>query len=129
MGVDDHDKSLYGRVGGEAVIEQLVTAFYERVLGDPELAPFFRGTKMDKLRSMQREFFAAALGGPMTYSGKPLSHVHDGRGITTRHLTRFVDHLLETLRESNLDQRDVDEIVTRVSRYSDEIVGGGGMDG
>ena len=129
MGVDDHDKSLYDRVGGEAVIEQLVTAFYERVLGDPELAPFFRGTKMDKLRSMQREFFAAALGGPMTYSGKPLSHVHDGRGITTRHLTRFVDHLLETLRESNLDQRDVDEIVTRVSRYSDEIVGGGGMDG
>lgn len=127
--MDDHGKSLFDRIGGTPAVERLVTAFYERVLADPELAPFFEKTEMNKLRSMQREFFSAALGGPLVYSGKPLSHVHFGRGITTRHLTLFVEHMLETLKGFDLDEQDVDEIVTRVSRYSDEIVGGAGVDG
>jgi hemoglobin len=43
---------------------------------------------------MQREFFAAALGGPQAYSGLSLTQAHAGRGITPRHFNRFVQHLL-----------------------------------
>ena len=39
-------------------------AFYGRVLADDELAGFFTGTNMARLKGKQVEFFAAALGGP-----------------------------------------------------------------
>ena len=59
--------------------------FYNRVLSDPELAPFFEASDIDKLRRMQREFFSVALGGPIRYDGQSLSYAHHGRGIRRTH--------------------------------------------
>jgi len=115
--------TLFERVGGEQMIAEVVDDFYDRVLADPELKPFFRNTSIDKLRSMQREFFGAALDGPVTYTGKPLSHVHHGRGITKHHFTLFVNHLLDTLRDRGINDQDVTDIISRIRIYADEITG------
>jgi len=115
--------TLFERVGGEQMIAEVVDDFYDRVLADPELKPFFRNTSIDKLRSMQREFFGAALDGPITYTGKPLSHVHHGRGITKHHFTLFVNHLLDTLRDRGINDQDVTDIISRIRIYADEITG------
>jgi len=58
----------FERVGGEQGVKDLVRAFYDRVLVDPELAPFFEDSAIERLLAMQSEFFAAALGGPVKYS-------------------------------------------------------------
>jgi len=113
--------SLYQRVGGDAGIAQLVDAFYARVLADPELSPFFSHVPMDKLRRMQVEFFSSALGGPVHYSGRPLAHVHQGRGITKDHLRRFTEHLLITLGTLQLSQQDIQSIYNRIALEADEI--------
>jgi hemoglobin len=115
--------TLFERVGGEQVIGELIHEFYDRVIADPELKPFFRKASMDKLRRMQREFFSAALDGPITYTGKPLSHVHHGRGITKHHLALYVAHLLDTLRDLNISDQDVQEIIGRINTYANEITG------
>ena len=117
------DQTLYERVGGEQGVEQLLGAFYRRVLGDPELAPFFEGVSMPRLERMQREFFGAALDGPVRYSGRSLAVVHAGRGIRVRHFARFVQHLLDALRGTGLDEDDVNEIIARVDTYADQITG------
>ncbi len=127
--MSESEKTLYDRIGGEAAIVALVDDFYERVLGDAKLAPFFEHTDTDKLRRMQREFFAAALDGPIKYSGRPLAYVHQGRGIKPSHIGRFVGHLIETLKKKEIDRHDIDGIIDRVNRYADEITGGGGLDG
>ena len=69
-------ETLYDRAGGEAGVTKLVDIFYQRVLNDPELSPFFAHIPMAKLRRMQVEFFSSALNGPLHYSGRPLAHVH-----------------------------------------------------
>jgi hemoglobin len=115
--------TLFERIGGEQMIAEVLDDFYDRVLADPELKPFFRNTSIDKLRSMQREFFGAALDGPITYTGKPLSHVHHGRGITKHHFTLFVNHLLDTLRDRGINDQDVTDIINRISTYANEITG------
>ena len=117
-------QSLYDRVGGKEAIASLVDQFYDRVLDDPELEPFFRFTPMEKLRSMQLEFFAAALDGPVQYSGQPLDYIHQGRGITTKHLTRFMGHLLMTIREVHPNEQEVDEMIQRISMYANEVLDG-----
>ena len=115
--------TLFERIGGKQMIAEVIDDFYGRVLADPELKPFFKNTSMDKLRNMQKEFFSAALDGPITYTGKPLSHVHHGRGITKHHFTLFVNHLLDTLRNHNLNDQDVSNIISRINTYADEITG------
>ena len=120
---------LFERVGGEAAIAELIHDFYERVLADPELIPFFKHTSIDKLRRMQHEFFSAALDGPITYTGRPLSHVHHGRGITKHHFALYVNHLLDTLQDCGINDRDVNEIIGRINTYADEITGDTGPTG
>lgn len=122
-------QTLYERVGGEKVIQGMIHEFYDRVLGDPELKPFFKNTSMDNLRKMQREFFSAALDGPISYTGKPLSYAHHGRGITKHHLALYVGHLLDTLKDQEIAEQDVQEIIARINTYADEITGSVGPSG
>ena len=123
------ERSLYERLGGERAIGSLVEAFYGRVLADPLLAPFFAGVETDCLRRMQREFFAAALGGPIGYTGRPLHVVHAGLGIRTRHLARFLEHLTAILADRELSERDRYEIYSRIHKYADDITGSTSIDG
>ncbi|OYW71399.1 MAG: hypothetical protein B7Z37_27935 [Verrucomicrobia bacterium 12-59-8] len=115
--------SLYERLGGEAMITALIPAFYVRVLADPELAPFFKHTELEKLHAMQREFFMMATGGPLEYSGRPLAHSHHGRGITRHHFALFTGHLVETLRDMNVTEEETDEVIQRINAMTNEIVG------
>jgi len=126
----DQDETLYERVGGRDGLAGVMTDFYQRVFADDELRPFFADTPVDKLQRMQTEFFAAALEGPIMYSGRPLSEVHAGLGILPRHLRLFLDHLLEALRNRRLSDQDVYEIEGRIAMYADEITGQtSGVDG
>ena len=114
-------ETLYDRAGGEAGVTKLVDIFYQRVLNDPELSPFFAHIPMAKLRRMQVEFFSSALNGPLHYSGRPLAHVHQGHGITKAHLRRFTEHLLVTLETLTLSKQDIQSIYTRIALEADEI--------
>ena len=125
----DEKQTLYDLIGGEQAISKLIYEFYDRVIADPELKPFFKNTSMGKLRRMQREFFSAALDGPINYTGKPLSYVHHGRGITKHHLALYVGQLIETLRGQKISDQNVQEIISRINTYAQEITGDIGSGG
>jgi hemoglobin len=121
--------SLYELIGGEKGVEGVVFDFYKRVFADPELSAFFQNTDSERLLRMQREFFAAALDGPVEYSGSSLREAHAGRGIQPRHLKRYVDHLMETLAELGIDESARYDICSRINTYADEITGATSVDG
>jgi len=117
------DETIYERIGGEETIKKLVDSFYEKVLADPELKSYFEHVPLDKLQGMQSEFFSAATGGPIGYSGRPLSHVHKPLGISGREFQRFTEHLLETLQEVGVGESDANQIISHLNLYADEITG------
>lgn len=121
--MNQNSPSLYERLGGEAMIATLIPAFYVRVLADPELAPFFNHTELEKLHAMQHEFFVMATGGPISYTGRPLAHAHHGRGITKQHFARFTGHLVETLLDMGVTQEEADEVIQRINLSANDIVG------
>lgn len=120
---------LYDRIGGADGIVRLVSKFYNLVLSDPELAPFFEHTPVDRLLNMQQEFFSAALDGPIRYTGRSLVEVHHGRGIDMKHFARFVQHLLTTLQEFKLNSHEVDEIIARISTQANKVTEDANVDG
>ena len=56
-------KSLYDQLGGFSVVRKLVSDFYDRVLKEEDLAPFFKDTDMADLIDHQTKFWTTLLGG------------------------------------------------------------------
>ncbi|GAA5154766.1 MULTISPECIES: group I truncated hemoglobin [Amycolatopsis] len=114
--------SIYEQIGGQEALITVVDDFYERVLADSELEGFFRGTNMPRLKGMQVEFFAAALGGPDEYKGRSMKEVHRGRGIEQHHFDLVAKHLTESLSAAGVPQETVDTIIGAIAPLAPEIV-------
>jgi len=125
MSTEPDTSNLYQRIGGQEAIFRMVGEFYERILADTELAPFFVGRNMEKLRHMQHEFFSAALGGPINYSGRPVIHAHHGMGISRINFQRFAEHLLGTLESYAISEDERYAVIARINTYMDDVVTGG----
>jgi hemoglobin len=101
----------YERLGGIDAIRPVVDEFYARVLADRELAPYFAGYDVDRIKRHQVLFLAWMLGGPYTYPGRPLAETHRGLGITSADYDRVVAHLRATLADAGAP----DDIVTAIT--------------
>lgn len=113
--------SIYEQIGGTEALEQVVEAFYVRVLADPELAGFFTGSNMSRLKGKQIEFFAAALGGPEPYTGRSMRDVHRGRGIAMHHFNLVAGHLSDTLAAAGVPEATVGQIIAAIAPLADDI--------
>ncbi|AGZ53658.1 group I truncated hemoglobin [Mycobacterium kansasii] len=114
--------TIYDQIGGYQAIEVVVEDFYARVLADDQLAGFFTGTNMSRLKGKQTEFFAAALGGPEPYTGAPMKQVHQGRGITMHHFTLVAGHLGDALAAAGVPPETITEILKTISPLAADVV-------
>ena len=114
--------SIYQQIGGQEALVAVVDAFYGRVMADAELAPFFAGTSMPRLKGMQVEFFAAALGGPDEYRGRTMKDVHRGRGIARHHFDLVAKYLTDSLLAAGVPAETTEAIIGAIAPLSEEIV-------
>jgi methyl-accepting chemotaxis protein len=115
-------QSLYEQLGGQAALTAVVEQFYERVLADPLLVPFFARVNMPRLRKRQVQFFAQALGGPVAYKGRDMGAAHRNLAITQEHFDRVAGHLSDTLAALGVSQTLIDQVVALVSPLQEDIV-------
>jgi hemoglobin len=116
------ESTIYDAIGGEPALVAVVSNLYDRVLADPELKGFFAGTNVTRLQARQVEFFAAALGGPVTYSGASMKEAHVGRGIEHRHFDLVAGHLVASLTGAGVSAETIDQIVATIAPLSADIV-------
>jgi hemoglobin len=117
--------SIYDAIGGETALVAVVDDFYVRVLADPQLASFFAGANMPKLKGRQVEFFAAALGGPDVYQGAGLRDAHRGRGISQADFNQVAVHLTASLAAAGVPAETIGQIAAAITPLADDIVSGG----
>jgi hemoglobin len=117
--------TIFELIGGESALVAVVDDFYVRVLADPQLAGFFAGANMPKLKGRQVEFFAAALGGPDFYRGGSMREVHAGRGISQADFDKVASHLTDALAAAGVPADLVAQIAGAVTSLAGEIVSRG----
>ena len=115
--------TLFERLGGMVSIDVAVDQFYERVVGDPELAPFFDRVDLRRLRAHQKAFLAMALGGPGCYEGRGLAAAHRRLGISDHHVDLVAGHLAAVLAGLGVSPALIDEVVAAVDGLRDEVLG------
>ena len=92
--------TLYQRLGGYDVIAAFTDSWLARVLGDPDLAPYFRGMSNDtkgKARQLIVDFISASTGGPTIYTGRNMKTLHEGLGISREEYDAILRHATTTL--------------------------------
>jgi len=114
--------TLYGKLGGKASIAAAVEKFYDKVLGDSDLKPFFTRTNMTWLKMRQTQFLTQALGGPAEYKGKDMKPAHASMLIEPWHFERVGTHLAVTLSEMGVAPHLVDAVMEKVSSLEPQIV-------
>ena len=117
--------ALFERLGGSASIDIAVDQFYERLLDDPELAPFFEDVPMGRQRAHQKAFLTMALGGPAAYEGRGLHEAHATVTIDDYHFDRVAGHLAGVLLGLGVAPELVDEVITAVDGLRPTVLGRG----
>lgn len=119
-------KSLFDRLGGEAAVEAAVVDFYERVMADPTLAPFFEHLEMDAQIKKQIAFMTMAFGGPNKYTGKDLRTAHAklvaSKGLNDGHFDSVASHLRDTLTELGIDDATTSEVIQVVAGTRGDVL-------
>ncbi|MER7282685.1 group 1 truncated hemoglobin [Dactylosporangium sp. NPDC000244] len=113
---------LYEQLGGSTVIRATVTVLYQRIVADPDLAPWFAGIDLGRLRAHQHAFLAAALDGPALYTGRELAEAHAGRAITGEAFDRLCEHLAASLRDLGVEPAAVSAVVERIEALRPAVV-------
>ena len=114
--------SPFERIGGKEGVEAIVVEFYRRVIADPELAEFFADTDLNHLLAMQREYVTIALGGEATISPAGLRDAHAGRGIRSKQFLRFLALFMDTIRDRNFDETDLDAVLDRMAMAATDVL-------
>jgi hemoglobin len=116
------ETTLYDRLGGHDGIRAVVDDFYDRLVADEELGPFFEDADMERLRKTQTDFLCEAAGGPETYDAAPVREAHLHVPFTPDHIQRAVELLYESLDAFDVPEEDAEAVVEAVAAYEAELL-------
>ena len=113
--------SIFELIGGPPAMTAAVDDFCRRVMADPALSPYFDGIDMRRLKSHQRAFISAAIGGPEPYVGRSMREAHALFDIQPEHFDRVVHHLVNTLADLGVADLIIDAVGAKLAPLKAEI--------
>jgi len=118
---DDSKPSLFERLGGTAAVRAAVEEFYQRVLDDEQLSPFFEDSTIPHLKMHQLEFFKLAFGCPSKNNDAPVDvaeflrekhrRLFVEQGLNETHFDLVAGHFVATLQHLSINEELIDEAV------------------
>lgn len=115
-------KTLFDKFGGSKAIEAVVDTFYNDVMADDELSPFFAETNMKVQRQHQTNFISYVLGGPKKYEGKSMKDSHAHLKISNKDFDKVAFHLTNALKHHGVDGTDLSDTMKIVETTRADIV-------
>lgn len=118
-------KSLWERVGGEAIARKLVREASDAAGADPKVNITRGGTvQIDpkKMEDLLVAWLSSKTGGPIKYTGRDLKRTHAGLKITDAEFDALLGHITTALKANKLAQKELDELVDIVKSTRKDVV-------
>ena len=115
-------ESLFTRIGGMNAVDAAVDLFYSKVMMDDRINHFFFHINMDKQAGKLKAFLAFAFGAPFPYPGLALREAHQHMRITNEHFNAVAEHLASTLKELQVSNSLIDEVMTIAAGTRPDVV-------
>ncbi len=117
------EKTLYMKYGSQ-VTSGMAECLHDRLLDDHELAPFFDGVDIDRLREHVADFLSMLTGGPDLYRGRDLREAHADYRISKAHFDMVMAHIAAAATELGIKAEDIATIAAAIQSYEDDVVSG-----
>jgi hemoglobin len=119
---EELNMSVFEKIGGEAAVNAAVDIFYRKVLADDRISEFFDTVDMEAQHAKQKAFLTMAFGGPNSYTGKDMREAHKHMNLTEEHFNAVAENLIATLKELEVPQEYIDEIVGIALSVKDDVL-------
>ena len=116
---------LYDLIGGKRTIWAATERFYEKVLDDESLRPFFKRSDMAHVRSRQSMFISMLLGGRVVYTGKDIHAAHTrarNHGLNDTHFDAFLKHFRAALDEVGVNAEKAEKVMKLLEARRDAVL-------
>lgn len=117
--------SVFDKIGGRGAVHLVVEQFYDKVMSDPLLVPFFDNADMQVQRGKMKAFLMMALGGPIKFTGKDLRHAHVHlvkAGLADEHFDKVAVHLDDVLEQNGVSMSIRETIATVVEQCRKDVL-------
>ena len=108
------NQTVFERYGGFSAVRKIVSTFYDYVLDDAVMAPYFEGVDMRRQIDHQSKFISAVMGGPASYSDEHLQRVHAHLRITHEAFVVMSSLLKEAMEDHDMASSDVDVVMREI---------------
>jgi hemoglobin len=108
------NQTVFERYGGFATVRKVVSTFYEYMLDDEVMAPYFADVDMRRQIDHQSKFISAVMGGPASYGDEHLQRVHARLGIDHDAFVIMGSLLKEAMEEHDFAGVDVDAVMHEI---------------
>lgn len=116
------EKTLLDKIGGKSRLSEIVNHWYDRILKDTELSPFFEKTDINWLKQKIVRFLEVLLiEGAYKMDGQ-IHKAHAHLGIQISHFNAFIGHLDMALDASSIDSDIVEDIIDLVLETKEDIL-------
>lgn len=113
--------TLYVKYGSR-LTSGMAECFYDRVLADPDLAPFFEGVDVERLREHLADFLTVLTGGPDLYKGRDLLEAHRGLKFSEADFDRLMVHVAAAAEELEIETENIATIAGAIIGLKDQVV-------
>ena len=113
---------LYDRLGGAAAIDAALALMFDKLVADPQLAPYFEKVNLARHFAKVSTFICAALGGPQVCQGKDMRTAHARLSISADEFGRVAGHLSAALAELGVPADLAAELLAVVGSLAPEVV-------
>lgn len=118
-------KSLYERLGGYDAVSAVVESFANKLFDDPKISKFFVGMSTDsreQFKQKNKNLVCNVTGGPCKIISRTAKTTHAGLGITEENFMVVVQHLIDTLNEFKVPEKEQKELLTIIGSLRPDIV-------
>lgn len=116
------ERTIYEKYGGFSQVSRIVLSFYDTLLDNDEIGPFFDDVDMSRIVDHQTKFIASLLGGPAAYSDNQLRQLHSHLAITNAHFDELEEVLKGTLSQHGMADEDIAVVITEFGKRRPLIV-------
>jgi hemoglobin len=114
--------SYFDQLGGTPTVKEAVDRFYQLVLADGDLSPYFVDVDMARLKAHQVRLLSHVLGGPNEYEGRDLAEAHADLDISQEHYAKVGGYLTNVLTTMGAGQEIVNAVGATLADVSVHIV-------
>lgn len=114
--------SLYERLGGALVVEQIVDNFIMEIGFDQQIYAFFAESDIDRFKQKMTEHLCLVADGPCQYSGDSMHDVHANMGVKEGDFNRTVDLLVNAMTKAGVPHPLQNQLIARLAPLREEII-------